>query len=1040
MTGNKLRDDLQRQIDAGQVVAIVGAGVSVGATNGKPEASWLGLLHHGVDFCRELPTTGVTEAYAKILHDQVDTGDLDMMLAAAEVVSRKLGAPGGGEWRRWLRESVGGLRAEQRGVIEALRDLGVTVATTNYDGLIEEVTGLPAVTWRDGAVVERVLRGEEEGVLHLHGYWREPESVVLGIRDYAKVLGDAHAQTMQRAMRSLKTLLFLGCGEGLGDPNFGALLRWSEGVFAGSEYRHFRLAPDGEVEELQARHPAEQRIMVLGYGPGHGDLAGFLRGLHPAAKTGVTKTGPGVPMAPAAALPPAPICFGRDAEVEDVVATLLADRPEPLSILGPAGIGKSTITLVALNDPRVAERYGARRFFIRCDAVRTREAFAAAVAGALGIPLGPQVEAAVTTELASAPAALALDNTETPWEADTLRVEELFVRLAAVPGLALVASLRGASRPVGVRWRQSIQPPILPLRDARKVFLSITGDQFADDPHLDRLLRALDGVPLAITLMANAAEGQPDLADTWTRWETERTRMLQRAGGTDRLLNIEASYEISIAGPRMTDEARRLLAILGFLPGGVAHGDIDAVFPEYGVRAAAVLRQVGLAFDEAHRLRLLAPLREYVQREHPPQADDLQAALSHYLGLATSLGEKTGKVGGAEAVARLTPEAENIEAAIVWSLDTDSRTAFEAAINLGEFARFTGLGTTAPLENAAMKAKADDAVDLAARCCSRVGDIALARSEHESARTHYEEAFLLYRRVGDGGGEAHCIKCLGDIAFARSDHEHARARYEEALPLYKRIGGTLGEANCIKGLGGVALEHSDYERARIRFEEALLLYRRVGDTLGETNCIKSLGDIARDCSDYESARTRYEEALPLYRRLGGTLGEADCIKGLGDIAQGCFDLETARVSYEEARLLYRRVGDIRGEANCIKNLGNVALGRSDLENAYIRYEEALTLYRRLNSVLGEANCMARLGEIAVARFDPETARARFEEALELYERITEPYSIGRAHVRLAGITVDESQRHQHLTAAKNAWQSIGRDDLVQGLREEFGEE
>lgn len=90
MTGNKLRDDLQRQIDVGHVVAIVGAGVSVGATNGKPVASWLGLLHHGVDFCRELPTTGVTEAKAKILHAQVDTGDLDMMLAAAEMVARKL--------------------------------------------------------------------------------------------------------------------------------------------------------------------------------------------------------------------------------------------------------------------------------------------------------------------------------------------------------------------------------------------------------------------------------------------------------------------------------------------------------------------------------------------------------------------------------------------------------------------------------------------------------------------------------------------------------------------------------------------------------------------------------------------------------------------------------------------------------------------------------------------------------------------------------------------------------------------------------------
>jgi hypothetical protein len=127
-------------------VAIVGAGVSIGATKNHAVASWQGLLHHGVDRCRGLPTTGVTAAMAPLLHSQIDAGDLDMMLAVAEVISAKLGAPHGGEWRRWLRETVGALRPQRRDVLEALRDLGVTLATTNYDGLLEEITGLRAVT------------------------------------------------------------------------------------------------------------------------------------------------------------------------------------------------------------------------------------------------------------------------------------------------------------------------------------------------------------------------------------------------------------------------------------------------------------------------------------------------------------------------------------------------------------------------------------------------------------------------------------------------------------------------------------------------------------------------------------------------------------------------------------------------------------------------------------------------------------------------------------------------------------------------------
>lgn len=95
MAGTSLCDDLQQQIESGQVVAIVGAGVSVGATNNHAVASWQGLLHHGVDYCRELPTTSVTDAMAQLLHAQIDAGDLDLMLAAAEVTSAKLGSPSG---------------------------------------------------------------------------------------------------------------------------------------------------------------------------------------------------------------------------------------------------------------------------------------------------------------------------------------------------------------------------------------------------------------------------------------------------------------------------------------------------------------------------------------------------------------------------------------------------------------------------------------------------------------------------------------------------------------------------------------------------------------------------------------------------------------------------------------------------------------------------------------------------------------------------------------------------------------------------------
>ena len=74
--------------------------------------------------------------------------------------------------------------------------------------------------------MERVLRREEKGVAHLHGYFRQPESVVLGSRSYDDVLRDEHAQAILRTLVLRDRLLFVGFGAGLSDPNFGNLLSW----------------------------------------------------------------------------------------------------------------------------------------------------------------------------------------------------------------------------------------------------------------------------------------------------------------------------------------------------------------------------------------------------------------------------------------------------------------------------------------------------------------------------------------------------------------------------------------------------------------------------------------------------------------------------------------------------------------------------------------------------------------------------------------------------------------------------------------------
>ena len=118
-----LEQDLSREIERGRVVIVVGSGVSVAATGNRPVASWVGL-EDGVSRCEQLFLT-LPDGWGNGLRAKLRSGDAEDLLYVADEVARALGAPTDGEYRRWLRETIGGLRAEHREVIAALSDLDV---------------------------------------------------------------------------------------------------------------------------------------------------------------------------------------------------------------------------------------------------------------------------------------------------------------------------------------------------------------------------------------------------------------------------------------------------------------------------------------------------------------------------------------------------------------------------------------------------------------------------------------------------------------------------------------------------------------------------------------------------------------------------------------------------------------------------------------------------------------------------------------------------------------------------------------------------
>ncbi|KAJ7793847.1 P-loop containing nucleoside triphosphate hydrolase protein, partial [Mycena leptocephala] len=324
-------------------------------------------------------------------------------------------------------------------------------------------------------------------------------------------------------------------------------------------------------------------------------------------------------------LPASPKIFhGRESELRDLTDSLLCN-PARAAILGPGGMGKTTLAMAALHHPAIMEKYSLMHF-ISCESANTWGELVTNIGLHLGLkPSSKLLRAIVWHFEQCGPCLVVLDNFETPWEPleSRAQVEESLSLLADIPSLALLVTMRGAERPGKVKWNRPFLAPLEPLAPAasRQIFVEVANEPGSRGKSaLDDLLDLSGSLPLAVSLMANIASFE-GYSNTLARWQMENTTLVSE--GPDKYSNLEKSISLSLSSPRISSSphAKNLISLLSLLPDGIRAEDIIASkVPLPDVRhCQSVLLATSLAYiDVKGRLKALTPVREYIRRAYPP--------------------------------------------------------------------------------------------------------------------------------------------------------------------------------------------------------------------------------------------------------------------------------------------------------------------------------------------------------------------------------------------------------------------------------------
>ncbi|SKU29000.1 Uncharacterised protein [Mycobacteroides abscessus subsp. massiliense] len=277
-------DDISEKIASGRdVVIILGTGFSSAVADDPTNASWPGLLSAGVEY---LETNGLfsNPVLRASIESDIEIGtsiDGSFLLSAGQKIASLMNRDASPHFAAFLRDTIGRLKVGHGKELlgEVIADLNVPVITTNYDLLFEEISNRPSATWLDARRFRSAITSQTADVVHLHGVWDNPQSVVLTPVDYETILHSSEVEALRQAIGVLKTIIFIGYGAGLNDPHFTQLWRFLKPLLA-ENVVHYTLCREQDLLGINQAN-SDNAIIPVAYGDKYEDLGNFLKQLAP---------------------------------------------------------------------------------------------------------------------------------------------------------------------------------------------------------------------------------------------------------------------------------------------------------------------------------------------------------------------------------------------------------------------------------------------------------------------------------------------------------------------------------------------------------------------------------------------------------------------------------------------------------------------------------------------------------------------------------------------------------------------------------------
>ncbi|KAJ7463164.1 hypothetical protein FB451DRAFT_1493879 [Mycena latifolia] len=662
-----------------------------------------------------------------------------------------------------------------------------------------------------------------------------------------------------------------------------------------------------------------------------------------------------------------------DSELTEVVEALQQESPR-IAILGPGGMGKTSLAKAALHHPDIVPKY-VQCLFVVADSITTSKGLVALITEHIGLEPAKDLTKQVMQHFSQkGPYLLILDNLET-------------------------ITMRGSERPAKVQWTRPFLAPLKPLSAlaARDTFFDIAEDTH-DIQEVDEVLSFTDNMPLAVDLIAHAVDLEGSCSTVLARWQTEKTSLL--SAGNDRRSNLDISITTSLSSPRMSTGARDLLSLLSILPDGLS--DVELLQSKLSINhimtCKATLLGTSLAFnDDKRRLKSLVPIREHMQRLYPPSPIFIHQLQTHFHQLL-ELHQYSGTQQGAGRVTQLQSNVANIRQLLLRALDRDNPNlgeTIDCVLSLNLFTRQTE-HIYHPLNQMLlerMRAVLPQNCDRRLQVKLIIGILILESRlllASINADLLITEAISHFHNLNDPVLECRFYLEVGHYYFdTQKDITRATQYLQKALELAKLNADLKAQASALYHLGTIQCVIGDYHAAQIHVRASHRLSELSGDLEYQAVALGTLASCHRARGDLRNGILLGQRGIKLLQ-LSGTMSASSYDVLMQNQAEG----HRLKSEYAEARSIHTQIfPDITHEPTPVGHVfGLLNISELDILMGANKHDVLHNLervkmmldspgYRYSNALAAMVYCDIQLGKLHLREGETAAAKGIFQTCL-----------------------------------------------------------